>query len=191
MVLGFREMNDAAQATGLHGCAREFFRPHLRCRRRDWLISFSLSASRGETGLGISIRQLGHVFAGEVTGIDCREPLSSDEVAAIHAGMDQYAVLVFRDQQLTDEEQPRFTLHLGEIEKTRGGTPGHIHFRTDQEVRKLGTSIIDFSNVDPVGKPLSTDSRDTRSAPPPLTRSRHSHPNCASIGLSARLERKS
>jgi len=94
-----------------------------------------------------------------VTGVDCRTPLSPDQVAAIHAGMDQYAVLVFRDQPLTDEEQLRFTLHFGTIEKTRGGTPGHIHFRTDQEARKLGTSIIDFSNVDPSGKPLSTASR--------------------------------
>jgi alpha-ketoglutarate-dependent 2,4-dichlorophenoxyacetate dioxygenase len=109
--------------------------------------------------LGILIKQLGHAFAGEVTGVDCRQPLSSDEVAAIHAGMGQYAVLVFRDQQLSDEEQLRFTLHFGAIERTRGGTPGHIHFRTDREVRKLGPSIKDFSNIDASGKPLSTDSR--------------------------------
>jgi hypothetical protein len=32
-----------------------------------------------------------------VTGVDCRAPLSSGEVAAIHAGMNDYAVLVFRD----------------------------------------------------------------------------------------------
>jgi alpha-ketoglutarate-dependent 2,4-dichlorophenoxyacetate dioxygenase len=109
--------------------------------------------------LDVSIRQLAQVFAGEVTGIDCQNPLSPDEVATIHRGMNQYAVLVFRDQKLSDEEQLRFTLHFGAIEKTRGGTPGHIHFRTDQEARKLGSSIIDFSNVDPSGKPLSTDSR--------------------------------
>ena len=109
--------------------------------------------------MGILIKQLGHAFAGEVTGVDCRQPLSSDEVAAIHAGMGQYAVLVFRDQQLSDEEQLRFTLHFGAIERTRGGTPGHIHFRTDREVRKLGPSIRDFSNIDASGKPLSTDSR--------------------------------
>jgi alpha-ketoglutarate-dependent 2,4-dichlorophenoxyacetate dioxygenase len=73
--------------------------------------------------------------------------------------MDQYAVLVFRDQPLSDDQQLRFTLHFGEIERTRGGTPGHIHFRTDEEVRKLGSSIIDFSNVDSSNKPLSTGSR--------------------------------
>jgi alpha-ketoglutarate-dependent 2,4-dichlorophenoxyacetate dioxygenase len=109
--------------------------------------------------LGISIRQLARTFVGEVTGVDCRRPLSPDQVAAIHVGMAEYAVLVFRDQPLTDEEQLRFTLHFGELEETRGGTPGHIHFRTDREVRKLGPGIKDFSNVGPAGEPLSTDSR--------------------------------
>jgi alpha-ketoglutarate-dependent 2,4-dichlorophenoxyacetate dioxygenase len=125
-------------------------------RTGDLIAGF---ARRGEVGLTVSIRQLTNVFAGEVTGVDCRKPLSPDEVADIHAGMNQHAVLVFRDQKLSDEEQLQFSLQFGEIEKTRGGTPGHIHFRTDKEARKLGSNIIDFSNVDPSGKPLSTDSR--------------------------------
>ena len=109
--------------------------------------------------MGISIKRLTPVFAGEVTGVDCKKPLSPDEVVAIHAGMNEYAILVFRDQKLTDEEQLQFTLHFGEIEKSRGGTPGHIHFRTDDEARKLGTSIVDFSNMAPSGQTLSRDSR--------------------------------
>jgi alpha-ketoglutarate-dependent 2,4-dichlorophenoxyacetate dioxygenase len=112
-----------------------------------------------ESRVGISITQLAPTFAGEVSGIDCRQPLSPAEVAAVHAGMTEYAVLVFRDQKLTDEEQLRFTLHFGELEETRGGTPGNIHFRTDGEVRKLGPGIKDFSNVGPGGESLSTDSR--------------------------------
>jgi alpha-ketoglutarate-dependent 2,4-dichlorophenoxyacetate dioxygenase len=109
--------------------------------------------------LTVSIRQLGHGFAGQVLGVDCRKPLSSGDVAAIHAGMNDCAVLVFRDQKLSDEEQLRFTLHFGKLEETRGGTPGPIHFRTKHEVRKLGRSIKDFSNIDAFGKPLATDSR--------------------------------
>ena len=73
--------------------------------------------------------------------------------------MNDCAVLVFRDQNLSDEEQLRFTLYFGALEDTRGGTPGPIHFRTAREVRKLGPSIQDFSNIDASGKPLSTDSR--------------------------------
>ncbi len=73
--------------------------------------------------------------------------------------MNDYAVLVFRDQKLSDEEQLQFTLHFGTLEETRGGTPGPIHFRTEREVRQLGRSIKDFSNIDASGKPLATDSR--------------------------------
>ena len=68
----------------------------------------------------ISIRQVGPCFAGEVEGIDMRRPLSKEEVAAIHAGMDQYAVLVFRDQKIDDGQQLAFTRSLGEIEHAIG-----------------------------------------------------------------------
>ena len=52
--------------------------------------------------MSISIRQIGTVFVGEVSGIDIARPIAPEEVAAIEAGMDTYAVLVFRDQTLTD-----------------------------------------------------------------------------------------
>ena len=64
----------------------------------------------------VTIRQIGPCFAGEVEGIDMRRPLTADEVAAIHAGMDKYAVLVFHDQDLDDEQQLAFTRSFGEIE---------------------------------------------------------------------------
>src|SRR5207244_9694659 len=63
------------------------------------------------------------------------------------------------DQKLSAEKRLRFTLYCGALAETRGGTPGPIHFRTEREVRKLGPSIKDFSNIDASGKPLSTDSR--------------------------------
>ena len=55
--------------------------------------------------MAISIRPLRNEFAGEVAGIDITRPISREEVAAIDAGMDAYAVLVFHDQDLTDEQQ--------------------------------------------------------------------------------------
>jgi alpha-ketoglutarate-dependent 2,4-dichlorophenoxyacetate dioxygenase len=58
-----------------------------------------------------------------------------------------------------DAEQLQFTLHFGVLENSRGGTPGHIHFRTDQEARRLGSGIVDFSNVAPSGETLAPDSR--------------------------------
>jgi alpha-ketoglutarate-dependent 2,4-dichlorophenoxyacetate dioxygenase len=52
----------------------------------------------------LTIHQLTPVFAGKVSGVDLTQPLSPDAVAAIEAGMDRYAVLVFHDQTLTDAQ---------------------------------------------------------------------------------------
>src|SRR5439155_3028102 len=82
----------------------------------------------------------------------CTRPLDRKEVAAIEAGMDEYAVLVFRDQHLTDAEQIAFTRHFGELESY--GTPGHI--REDQ---RLGPGIADFSNLDKDGRIMSAEDR--------------------------------
>ena len=102
----------------------------------------------------VSIRALHPVFAGEVAGIDCGKPLDPDEVAAIDAGMDTYAVLMFRDQPLSDDEQLAFTRQFGALENY--ATPGHI--RGSQEQR-LGPGMADFSNLDKDGDILSPEDR--------------------------------
>ena len=102
----------------------------------------------------VSIRQIHPVFVGEVAGVDCRKPLSPENVGAIEAGMDEYAVLVFRDQNITDEEQIAFTRHFGELESY--STPGHIRRREEQ---RLGTGIADFSNLDKDGRIMSAEDR--------------------------------
>ena len=107
--------------------------------------------------MSITITPLRHEFAGEVSGIDCTRPLSAEAVRAIRDGMDRYAVLVFHDQKLTDEQQLAFTLNFGVIEPGFGNN--RVHFRTEREARTLGKSIGDFSNLDPAGKPLAPDSR--------------------------------
>ncbi len=104
--------------------------------------------------MSVSIRPLHPTFAGEVSGIDCRAPLSADEVAAVEAGMDRYAVLVFRDQKISDEQQLAFTRHFGELESYK--TPGHI--RKHDESR-LGPGMADFSNLDRTGKIMSAEDR--------------------------------
>jgi len=102
----------------------------------------------------VSISQLHPVFVGEVAGIDCRKPLSPEEVVAIDAGMDEYAVLVFREQDVSDEEQIAFTRHFGELESYR--TPGHLRKREDH---RLGPGIADFSNLDKDGNIMSDEDR--------------------------------
>jgi alpha-ketoglutarate-dependent 2,4-dichlorophenoxyacetate dioxygenase len=104
--------------------------------------------------MAISIFPLTPVFAGEVRGVDCTRPLASDAVAAIDAGMDAYAVLVFRDQNVTDEQQIAFTRQFGELENYAAG--GHIRRREDT---RLGPGIIDFSNLDKDGNLMSAEDR--------------------------------
>src|SRR5580700_6431454 len=102
----------------------------------------------------VSIRPLHPAFAGEVSGVDCRKPLDPGEIDTVEAGMNRYAVLIFRDQNLTDEEQIAFTRHFGELENYN--TPGHVRKREDQ---RLGPGIADFSNLDKHGKIMSDEDR--------------------------------
>jgi alpha-ketoglutarate-dependent 2,4-dichlorophenoxyacetate dioxygenase len=101
----------------------------------------------------VAIRQIGPCFAGEVTGIDMRRPLTGDEVAAIHAGMDKYAVLVFHGQDIDDEQQLAFSRSLGEIEMTL-----NTGLRAESEYR-LPPTFADVSNLDQHHRPMARDDR--------------------------------
>jgi alpha-ketoglutarate-dependent 2,4-dichlorophenoxyacetate dioxygenase len=101
----------------------------------------------------VSIRQIHPVFVGEVSGVDLRKTLTRDEVAAIEAGMDRYAVLVFHDQNITDDQQMAFTQNFGEIENAKGG-----NITKDNEYR-LKKGMVDVSNLDKEGRPLARDDR--------------------------------
>jgi len=101
----------------------------------------------------LSVRQIHPVFVGEVSGIDIAKPLSAEEVAAIEAGMDRYAVLVFHDQKITDEQQMAFSRNFGALEDARGGTVAK------PEDKRLQTGMNDVSNLGRDGQPLARDSR--------------------------------
>ncbi len=90
--------------------------------------------------MAITIRQVGPCFAGEVDGIDLAKPLTPEEVATIHAGMDRYAVLVFHGRPVTPEQHMAFTLALGPIEHAIGTGL--------RENYRLPTVFADVSNLD-------------------------------------------
>ncbi|HEY7654176.1 MAG TPA: TauD/TfdA family dioxygenase [Methylomirabilota bacterium] len=106
-----------------------------------------------KTAGAVSFRQVGPCLAAEVEGIDLTQPLSPREVAAVHAGMDEYAVLVFHDQPLTDEQQLAFTRSLGEIEHAIGTS-----LRAPDEYR-LPTTFADVSNLDKNNQIYARDDR--------------------------------
>ena len=101
--------------------------------------------------MAITIRQVGPCFAGEVDGFDLARPLSPDDAAAIHAGMDRYAVLVFHGRPVTLEQQMAFTLALGPIEQAIGTGL--------RENERIPTTFADVSNLDKDDRVFERDSR--------------------------------
>jgi len=101
----------------------------------------------------VKTRQIGPCFAAEAEGIDLTRPLSPEDVAAVHAGMDEHAVLVFHDQPLDDAQQLAFTESLGEIEHAIGTS-----LRAPDEYR-LPTTFADVSNLDQNNQIFARDDR--------------------------------
>ena len=91
-------------------------------------------------------------FAGIVSGIDLTRRLSDTEVAAIHAGMDHFGVLVFHDQKLDDESQLAFSRQLGPLEQATGDIAA-------PQDRRVGMDLNDLSNLDKHGELLPRDDR--------------------------------
>jgi alpha-ketoglutarate-dependent 2,4-dichlorophenoxyacetate dioxygenase len=103
--------------------------------------------------MNVKMRQIGPCFAAEVDGIDMRKPLSPDEVKAVHEGMNEYAVLVFHDQDIDDEQQLAFTRSLGELE-----APTRASLREADDYR-LPTTFNDVSNLDKNNQVFARDDR--------------------------------
>ncbi len=101
----------------------------------------------------VKLRQIGPCFAAEVDGIDMRKPLSPDEVTEIHEGMNEYAVLVFHDQDIDGAQHLAFTLSLGELE-----APTRASLREADDYR-LPTTFNDVSNLDKNEQPFAREDR--------------------------------
>jgi alpha-ketoglutarate-dependent 2,4-dichlorophenoxyacetate dioxygenase len=102
----------------------------------------------------LTIRPLHPVIGGEVDGVDLRQPLSDDDVAAINAGMDRFAVLVFPGQDLTDEQQIAFSRNFGDLEM-----PGSVSNITKPQDRRLRPELADVSNLTKDQKVFKRDDR--------------------------------
>ncbi|MGH7059179.1 MAG: TauD/TfdA dioxygenase family protein [Stellaceae bacterium] len=104
--------------------------------------------------MAASINPLHPVFAGEVSGVDLTRPIPGEDAAAIEAGMDRYGVLVFRNQDISDEQQIAFTQNFGELEHYE--TPGSVRKREDN---RLGAGIADLSNLTKDGAIIPAEDR--------------------------------
>jgi alpha-ketoglutarate-dependent 2,4-dichlorophenoxyacetate dioxygenase len=91
-------------------------------------------------------------FAAVVSRCDVRRPLSAEDRALIHAGMDRFGVLVFHDQRIDDEQQIAFSRSLGPLEEATGDIAA-------PEERRLGMDLNDISNLDKHNRVLARDDR--------------------------------
>ena len=98
-------------------------------------------------------RKLHRHFAAEVGPVDLRSVHDREALDGIRAAMDDYAVLVFRDQPFTDDEPLAFA----------GRMDGQLHTNTGSRAlyqSRLGNDAVsDISNIDDNGEILRSDDR--------------------------------
>ena len=91
------------------------------------------------------------IFAALAKGIELSVPLDLGVVREIEAAMDQYAVLVFRDQLIDQVQQLAFTRNFGPLDPGR-----HLAVRQHRRVRP---EFADVSNLDEEGRVAGRDHR--------------------------------
>lgn len=103
-----------------------------------------------EEKLIIKTRDLFPDFVGFVSDINLKEILSVSRIKELDIAINKYAVLVFKDQNITDDEQVRFTEYFGKIEAS--GKTSNI---TKDKDRRLSSDLADVSNLDKDNKPFT------------------------------------
>jgi alpha-ketoglutarate-dependent 2,4-dichlorophenoxyacetate dioxygenase len=103
--------------------------------------------------MSITFRKLHPTFAAEASALDLREARDRKTLERIRAGMDEHAVLVFRNQSLTIQEQLDFVQRLDGKLHTKTGIAALVKNRLGD------VPVADISNVGPDGKILPASDR--------------------------------
>ncbi len=89
-------------------------------------------------------------FVAKVEGVSLAETLASETVEALFNALDTFAVLVFPNQVLTDEQHIRFSRYFGDLELATGDY-------MKQDDRRLQMELNDISNLDRSGGKMDAD----------------------------------
>jgi len=100
----------------------------------------------------LQVRQIHEHFVGEATGLDLSRPLDRAAIDAVNTAMDRYAVLVFRDQPLTQTQQV-------DLAKSFGPLDMGLKKLKKQPDRLDHAELADMSNVADGGGIVARDSR--------------------------------
>lgn len=91
-------------------------------------------------------------FAAEVGDVDLSHPLSAADWEIIETAYHAYSVLIFPDQDLTQEAHVAFAERFGDIDHS-------MQKALDVDDKRLPSSIADVSNLDAGGDVMSADNR--------------------------------
>lgn len=95
-----------------------------------------------------------HPYVGaRVKGVDLAQPLDEAMFQAIFEAFQEYSVLVFHDQWLTDEQQMAFSKRFGPLETT---------IKATGRENRLHPNLVDLSNLDPEQESKLLDWTDRR-----------------------------
>src|SRR5438067_10112978 len=108
--------------------------------------------SPGGPGSAIEVRPLSRACGAEILGVDLRQPLRECAVQAIRAAWATYLVLVFRNQQLSQDDQLRFASYFGEL-GSRRKAPEPLRARAEG-VQQDHEKVLLVSNIKVDGQPL-------------------------------------
>jgi len=103
--------------------------------------------------MALTFRKLHPHFVGEVSPVDLRAVRDAETLARIRAGMDEFAVLVFRDQIWSDAE------HLDFAERLDGVLHTKLGISALQKNRFGNEALGDISNLDENGEIMRSDNR--------------------------------
>jgi alpha-ketoglutarate-dependent 2,4-dichlorophenoxyacetate dioxygenase len=95
-------------------------------------------------------------FGVEIHGADLHHPPDRGLVTGIEAAMAEHAVVVLRDQRISDEEQIRFSRAFGPLE-----LPPHMGMKRPERhdlQRRISPEMYDVSNLDSKGDFLPAES---------------------------------
>jgi alpha-ketoglutarate-dependent 2,4-dichlorophenoxyacetate dioxygenase len=102
--------------------------------------------------MAITVCPVTESFAAEIGDIDLSRPLEGADLAAVKEAFAKYAVLVFPDQRLSDDQHLDFARNFGPLETTIA------LFRKDAKLR-VRKEFADVSNLDHDNETWGKDSR--------------------------------
>jgi alpha-ketoglutarate-dependent 2,4-dichlorophenoxyacetate dioxygenase len=103
--------------------------------------------------VALTFRKLHPRFVAEVSPVDLRRVHDAETLGQIREGMDEYAVLVFRDQTFSDEE------HLAFAQRLDGQLHTKLGISALQKNRFGNEALGDISNLDENGEVMKSDNR--------------------------------